>query len=190
MIATTAKALQFKAARAVNTRKPLDPAPMLDTMAAAWDETMTTLTARYCLSRNSTLTDTRDGPCSIDRLRNCADRWVACGRSPPTTPGRAQAPADLETLAPGLDSLRRADAGGGGAPRSRQVGPRPSARFRCGRLVVSLPLHCRPTAGSHPRLHFEGLATVADVWLNGTHILSSENMFTANAVDVGGVLRC
>ena len=48
VIATTAKALQFKTARAVNTRKPLDPAPMLDTMAAAWDETMTTLTARYC----------------------------------------------------------------------------------------------------------------------------------------------
>ena len=48
LIATTAKALQFKTARAVNTRKGLDAAPMLDTMAAAWDETMTTLVARYC----------------------------------------------------------------------------------------------------------------------------------------------
>ena len=47
LIATTAKALQFKTARAVNTRKTLDPAPMLETMAGAWDETMMALTARY-----------------------------------------------------------------------------------------------------------------------------------------------
>jgi hypothetical protein len=46
-IATTAKALQFKTARAVSTRKPLDAAPMLETMAAAWDETMAALATRY-----------------------------------------------------------------------------------------------------------------------------------------------
>ena len=47
LIATTAKALQFKTARAVNTRRSLDAAPMLEKMAGAWDETMTALTARY-----------------------------------------------------------------------------------------------------------------------------------------------
>jgi hypothetical protein len=47
LIATTAKALQFKTARAVSTRKALDAAPMLDAMAQAWDETMTALDARY-----------------------------------------------------------------------------------------------------------------------------------------------
>jgi hypothetical protein len=47
LIATTAKTLQFKTARAVNTRKVLDAAPMLDSMALAWDETMDTLAARY-----------------------------------------------------------------------------------------------------------------------------------------------
>ena len=46
-IATTAKTLQFKTARAVNTQKPVDPAPLLDQMAAAWDETMAAVTARY-----------------------------------------------------------------------------------------------------------------------------------------------
>ena len=46
-IATAAKALQFKVARTVNTRKPFDPAPLLEAMATAWDETMATLTARY-----------------------------------------------------------------------------------------------------------------------------------------------
>jgi hypothetical protein len=47
VIATTAKTLQFKAARAVNTRRPLDATPMLEMMAAAWDETVASLTARY-----------------------------------------------------------------------------------------------------------------------------------------------
>ena len=46
-IATTAKALQFKTARAVNTRRPLDPAPMLETMATSWEEAMTALSVRY-----------------------------------------------------------------------------------------------------------------------------------------------
>jgi hypothetical protein len=46
-IASNAKALQFKTARAVNNHRPLDASPLLDDMAQAWDETMTTLTARY-----------------------------------------------------------------------------------------------------------------------------------------------
>lgn len=47
VIATAAKALQFKTARFVSTNRSFDPTPMLDTMAHAWDETMTRLTARY-----------------------------------------------------------------------------------------------------------------------------------------------
>ena len=47
VIATTAKALQFKVARSVNANRPFDAAPMLATMAGAWHETMTALTARY-----------------------------------------------------------------------------------------------------------------------------------------------
>jgi Domain of unknown function (DUF1839) len=47
VIATTAKTLQFKTARFVNTRRPFDAAPLIDTMAAAWDETVTGLTERY-----------------------------------------------------------------------------------------------------------------------------------------------
>jgi beta-mannosidase len=43
-------------------------------------------------------------------------------------------------------------------------------------------------AGSDPgltrRLRFDGLATVADVWLNGAHILHSDNMFVSNTVDL------
>ena len=46
-IAVAAKTLQFKAARFVNTTRPFDPAPLLETMAQGWDETMTGLTERY-----------------------------------------------------------------------------------------------------------------------------------------------
>ncbi|HKS05721.1 MAG TPA: hypothetical protein VJR92_05370 [Gemmatimonadaceae bacterium] len=37
-------------------------------------------------------------------------------------------------------------------------------------------------------LRFDGLATLADVWLNGRHILSSDNMWLAHDVDVTGAL--
>lgn len=50
-------------------------------------------------------------------------------------------------------------------------------RFRCP----------EPHAGAS--LQFDGLATLADVWLNGTHILSSDNMFVAHTVDTGNALR-
>ncbi|MES2186693.1 MAG: glycoside hydrolase family 2 protein [Pseudomonadota bacterium] len=38
-------------------------------------------------------------------------------------------------------------------------------------------------------LVFEGLATLAQVWLNGEALLTSDNMFLAHAVDVSGRLR-
>jgi beta-mannosidase len=45
--------------------------------------------------------------------------------------------------------------------------------------------------GTHARyrLRFEGLATLATVWLNGTQILTSCNMFLAHSVDVTALLR-
>lgn len=47
VIASTAKALQFKTARLVNTKRLFDPAPLVETMAGAWDKTMSWLIARY-----------------------------------------------------------------------------------------------------------------------------------------------
>jgi len=38
-------------------------------------------------------------------------------------------------------------------------------------------------------LRCDGLATLADVWLNGEHVLSSDNMFVANVVEVSALLR-
>ncbi|HSB95663.1 MAG TPA: hypothetical protein VLC91_04415 [Spongiibacteraceae bacterium] len=39
------------------------------------------------------------------------------------------------------------------------------------------------------RLLFEGLATLADIWLNGEPILSTHNMFIPHRVDVGAMLH-
>jgi hypothetical protein len=47
VIATTAKTLQLKTARLVNAKRTFDPAPLVETMAGAWDETMACLAARY-----------------------------------------------------------------------------------------------------------------------------------------------
>lgn len=46
VIASSAKALQFTIARVVNTHRPFDPAPLLDTMAGAWDAVMAALAGR------------------------------------------------------------------------------------------------------------------------------------------------
>lgn len=51
--------------------------------------------------------------------------------------------------------------------------------------------HCRfrcEDVSAGASLDFAGLATLADVWLNGTHILSSDNMFVAHCVDTGAAL--
>jgi len=50
---------------------------------------------------------------------------------------------------------------------------------------------CHFSAGENARprrLRFEGLATIADVWLNGTHLLRSDNMFLAHTVDVSRIV--
>ena len=47
----------------------------------------------------------------------------------------------------------------------------------------------RAECGERSRLRFDGLATVADAWLNGRHILYSESMFVARTVDVSDVLK-
>ena len=47
VIATAAKTLQLKTARFVNGGRMFDPVPIIETMALAWDETMTGLTTRY-----------------------------------------------------------------------------------------------------------------------------------------------
>ena len=47
----------------------------------------------------------------------------------------------------------------------------------------------RPAAGTRHYLRFDGLATIAEAWLNGQPILSSRNMFVPRRVDVTALLH-
>jgi hypothetical protein len=48
-MANSAKSLQFKLARTVATKKPFDPASILDTMESGWESAMTALVSRYAV---------------------------------------------------------------------------------------------------------------------------------------------
>jgi beta-mannosidase len=61
----------------------------------------------------------------------------------------------------------------------------------CWNLDAPVPLHdrdhwyrCRFAGSGAARLRFGGLATVAEVWLNGRELLQSDNMFLAHEADV------
>jgi beta-mannosidase len=64
----------------------------------------------------------------------------------------------------------------GDAPRGRTPGTHPG----------DAPRGRTPT---RHYLRFDGLATLAEVWLNGRPILQSRNMFVARRIDVTGLLR-
>jgi beta-mannosidase len=103
-------------------------------------------------------------------------------------PGHAAAPSDLDRLSPEW------------MPCDRAL-PVAAALRAAGRWDLEQPRNldaddwwyrCRfpsPAASAPVRLRFEGLATLADVWLNGAHILHSESMFVAHTVNVSRVLR-
>ncbi len=55
--------------------------------------------------------------------------------------------------------------------------------YRCRFDAVS------PSPGRATLLAFGGLATIADAWVNGIHVLRSDNMFLSHTVDVSGLLR-
>ena len=44
-------------------------------------------------------------------------------------------------------------------------------------------------AGERLVLHFDGLATIATVWLNGTCVLEARNMYVAHSIDVTALVR-
>jgi len=102
-------------------------------------------------------------------------------------PGLASDPADLETARPewmpcagpmpAAAALRAGDAWDIEHPRDFDA---EDWWYRCTFTADS----AEPV-----RLRFEGLATVADVWLNGRQILHSESMFVAHSVEIESGLR-
>ncbi len=98
-------------------------------------------------------------------------------------PGEAAAPGELPR--PGSDWLPAA------VPGSAAGALRAAGRWRWGVDDESVLdgrdwwFRCRFPGGSEPgpwSLELGGLATLADVWLNGRHLLRSENMFLAHRI--------
>ncbi|HEY8038813.1 MAG TPA: hypothetical protein VIF15_03435 [Polyangiaceae bacterium] len=120
------------------------------------------------------------------------------------TRSRALDAWEVASFAPGeIDHPRQLDAGGpvwlpGCAPGTVATALRDAGEWALGTPrsfdATDWWYRCRfdgapPAAGSATVLTLGGLATVADVWLNGTHLLRSDSMFHRHALDVSGTVR-
>ena len=109
------------------------------------------------------------------------DGWTCAALSP----GRASSPADLEgagalwfaARAPGTAASALAAASAWSFDSGRDFDAE-DWWFRC-----TIDATARDDA-EKTLLRFDGLATLADVWLDGEHLLRSDNMFRAHALDV------
>ena len=104
----------------------------------------------------------------------------------------APAPAPLErdlsalqwepALVPGTVASSRRASGKWSFEAADQDFDEPDFWYRC-------RFQSRPAgAGEVCWLRFDGLATLANVWLNGHHLLASDNMFVARRVDITALL--
>jgi beta-mannosidase len=122
-----------------------------------------------------------------DQLLQLADNWQLCEAAP----GRFATPADLTAdltwmgmpaLGPVADILRRA------GQWSLDAEPR---RFDASDWWYRVRFDASANlAGANPAtLGLDGLATVAEVWLNGQQLLVSTSMHLAHRLDVSSLLR-
>ena len=110
------------------------------------------------------------------------------GRSTPArrsarTPASSTARAGGRARVPGTAAV--------GAARRGRVAAGRQPRLRRRGLVVphALRRRRRRAPGEEVVLVLDGIATVAEVYLNGELVLESDSMFAAHAVDVGALLR-
>jgi len=104
-----------------------------------------------------------------------------------TAPGALISPADLATL---RDGWIDASAPGTVASALRDAGMwdwRSAANLDDDDWWYRCNFHCA-NAALGASLEFQGLASLADAWLNGVHLLSSDNMFVAQSIDTASAL--
>jgi beta-mannosidase len=125
------------------------------------------------------------GPVAVARRLPLRERWQVCA----TAPGAFDAPPDIAALAwtPAGETLTAAAVERAAGRWSLDA---PARRFDADdwwyRLRFDAPDEARAPG---TRLHFDGLATLADAWLNGEPLLASDNMHVAHACEVGARLR-
>ncbi|MGD0385308.1 MAG: glycoside hydrolase family 2 protein [Solirubrobacteraceae bacterium] len=114
-----------------------------------------------------------------------SDGWEVAGSDPGSCPD--QQALDQLAWRPALVPGGAADVLRAAGMSAAQIAAAPLDQrdwwFRC-RLTAAAA-----APGEQLVLVFEGLATVAEVFLNGARILTSESMFARSAVDVTGLLR-
>ena len=113
--------------------------------------------------------------CSATLIEMLTDGWECAGLSPNAATNPTELPRDTHWLpahVPGTFAAAMRDAGAwnGEAP------------LELDHLDIWYRTSFR--GGSEESLHFDGLATIADVWLNNEHILRSENMFLPRSIAV------
>ena len=97
-------------------------------------------------------------------------------------PGACALPADTGTLS--WSEARVPGTSAGAMPQAR-----PDCDHDAHDWWFAVAFAAEPVApGEEVTLALDGLATVADVYLNGVELLHSESMFAAHRLDVGGVL--
>ena len=104
-----------------------------------------------------------------------------------TAPGVATSPEAVEALA---ERWMPAPVPGTLASALRAQGVDPTGAGDLDATDVWYRLRfCGPTGAEVAALHLEGLATVAEVWLNGRRLFRSGSMWQAHRVDVASLLR-
>jgi beta-mannosidase len=118
------------------------------------------------------------------QVRQLSDGWQAAA----TPPDLRSDPAQLDDLnwfparVPGTAAAALRDAGAWRHGLDRD--------FDAEDWWFRTSFHAPPAAeGEEVVLHLEGIATVAEVYLNGERVLESDSMFAAHALDVGALLR-
>ena len=170
------KVLGFKLAR----RRPFDPTEAMDALSAAWAEAMESLDDGRPLAAprrqrppsEPAFSGTTWCPSSSAGKRPCPQR--ATDPSPADLDGLAWIPAHVPGTAAG--ALR--DAG-------REPGDLDAQDWWFRTTFEADPAE----AGEELVLRLDGLATLAEVFLNGELVRRSESMFATHSIDIGARVR-
>jgi beta-mannosidase len=125
---------------------------------------------------------------SSDTIQPLHDGWTLCS----VPPGSIDDPSSID--ATGMEWKRAVVPGTVGSALRSEMGSSLDLERYPDFDALDWWYRCRfaaaaPANGEEIALCFDGLATIAQVWLNGEQILSSQNMFVAHRVNVSSILR-
>ena len=164
-VAESTRTLMLKVARAVNGKRAIDATETLATMAAGWDTVMRVLDTRYGLAMSTGGGSVVPGPWQLAEL----------------PPGAAKTPSEVpsnvewvDALVPGTLAASLGRAGRWSLDRPRDLDA-VDVWYRTGFAAEK---------GGVATLSFDGLASIAEVFVNGEKVLSASNALRRHHVTV------